>query len=182
MIEFRSSTSARAGSQRGFTLVELLVVLAIISILISILIPAVWVGLKTARQSAATQTSHGIGELMTQYALSEGQFPDGTTSTDAFKELLSKGYLTSANIFYLPNGGQTKFSGTSPATNLTSSNVSWDIVGMDGSSGPVGISTNAPDELPIVFSTGAQVTIPSRRGQARRPARRRRRWERMASR
>jgi prepilin-type N-terminal cleavage/methylation domain-containing protein len=167
MIKFRSIASGRVASQRGFTLVELLVVLAIISILVSVLVPAAWSALKSARQSAATQSSHGIGQLMTQYALDQGQYPDGTTSTDAFKQLLAKGYLTSADIFYLPNGQQTKFKGVAPATNLTSANVSWDIMGLNGTGatpGPVGLSVNSPSELPMVFSTGGTVNVPQQAG------------------
>jgi prepilin-type N-terminal cleavage/methylation domain-containing protein len=163
-IKSWSGSSGRAVSSRGFTLVELLIVLAIISILLSVLIPAAWSALRTSRQSAATQSSHGIAQLMTQYALDQGQYPDATTSTDAMKLLITKGYLTSADIFYLPNGGQTKFTGTAPGTNLTSVNVSWDITGMNGPSGPVGISVNSPDELPLVYSTGGTVTYPAQAG------------------
>jgi prepilin-type N-terminal cleavage/methylation domain-containing protein len=164
MIKFRSVTSGRAGSLRGFTLVELLIVIGIISILMSVLVPAAWNALKSARQTAATESSHGIGQLMTQYALEQGNYPDGATSTAAFMSLISKGYLTSADIFYLPNGGQTKFIGTSPATNLTAVNVSWDITGTNGSTGPVGITVNSPDELPLVYSTGGTVTYPDQAG------------------
>ena len=60
---------------------ELLIVIAIISILLSVLVPAAWNGLKSARQSAAVQSSHGIGQLMTQYGLDKGNYPDGATST-----------------------------------------------------------------------------------------------------
>jgi prepilin-type N-terminal cleavage/methylation domain-containing protein len=167
MIIPRSTSSVRVVGKRGFTLVELLVVIGIISILISVLAPAAWNALKIARESAATQSSHGIGGLMAQYALDHGQYPDAATSTDAFKLLLAGGYLTSADIFYLPNGHQTKFKGTAPAVNMTSVNVSWDIIGVDGtgsSSGPVGITVNAPSELPIVFSTGGTVNIPQQAG------------------
>lgn len=167
MIQFRSVASGRAAGERGFTLVELLVVLGIISILVSILVPAAWSALKTARQTAATASSHGIGQLMTQYGLDNGQYPDAASSTDAFKLLISKGYLSSADVFYLPNGGQTKFKGTSPGTNLTANNVSWDICGVNGTganSGPVGLSVNAPEEIPVVFSTGGTVSIPQQAG------------------
>jgi prepilin-type N-terminal cleavage/methylation domain-containing protein len=167
MTNPRSHLSVRVVGQRGFTLVELLVVLAIISILLGVLIPAAWSAMKTGRQSAAAQNSHGIGALMTQYGLDRGSYPDGATSTAAFQQLLANGYLTSADVFYLSNGQQTKFKGTSPATNLTSVNVSWDIVGVNGTgttSGPIGMTANAPSELPLVFSTGGTVTIPQQAG------------------
>jgi prepilin-type N-terminal cleavage/methylation domain-containing protein len=150
--------------RRGFTLVELLVVIAIISILLSVLVPAADYALKLARRSVATQSSHGIGLLMTQYSMDVGQYPDGATSTDAFKNMIAKGYLSSANIFYIPNGQQTKFTGQKPAVNLTSNNVSLDIIGVDGNSGPVGITQNAPSELPLVFSTGGTLNIPQQSG------------------
>lgn len=167
MTSLRTSVSGRFPRRSGFTLVELLVVLAIISILLSVLLPAGWAVLKNARQTAAAASSKGIGGMMTQYGMDNGQFPDGATSTDAFKQLLAKGYLTSADIFYLPNGGQTKFRGQSPATKLTSQNVSWDIMGRDGvgnDSGPVGLTVNSPSELPLVFSTGGSVSVPQELG------------------
>lgn len=104
---------------------------------------------------------------MTQYGLDKGTYPDGNTSTDAFKLLITSGYLSSADVFYLPNGQQTKFTGTSPGTNLTSVNVSWDIIGVNGTgnaSGPVGMTINSPSELPIVVSTGGTINIPQQAG------------------
>jgi|HubBroStandDraft_1064217.scaffolds.fasta_scaffold113232_2 prepilin-type N-terminal cleavage/methylation domain-containing protein len=167
MIKSHLILPVRVVRQRGFTLVELLVVLSIIAVLLSVLVPAAWSAMKAGRQSAAMQSSHSIGQLMTQYSLDQGQYPDGNTSTDAFKLLLANNYLTSPNIFYLANGTQTKFTGTSPAVNLASNNVSWDITGLNGTGstpGPVGISVSAPDELPIVFSTGGTVTYPAQPG------------------
>src|SRR5580658_382346 len=143
MIKSHLILPVRVVRQRGFTLVELLVVLSIIAVLLSVLVPAAWSAMKAGRQSAAMQSSHSIGQLMTQYSLDQGQYPDGNTSTDAFKLLLANNYLTSPN------------------------NFSWDITGLNGTGstpGPVGISVSAPDELPIVFSTGGTVTYPAQPG------------------
>lgn len=167
MIKPRLTPSVRVVGKRGFTLVELLVVIAIISILMSVLVPAAWSALKTARQSAATQSSNGLGKLMTTYAFDKGQFPDAATSTDALKLLITNGYITSADIFFIPNGQQVKFTGTQPGVNVTAKNVSWDIIGVDGTganAGPVGVSINAPSELPLLFSTGGTVSIPQQAG------------------
>src|ERR1700744_4983564 len=106
MINLRSVLSFRAGRKCGFTLVELLVVIAIISVLLSVLVPAAWKALETARQNAATQSSHGIGQLMTQYGLDRGHYPDATTSTDTFKLLISGGYLSNPSVFYIAGGQQ----------------------------------------------------------------------------
>ncbi len=97
----RPISSDRVVGKRGFTLVELLVVITIISILISVLVPAAWSALKSARQSAAAESARGIGQLMTQYSLDRGQYPDGPTSTDAFKLLLSTG-LSDFGEYLLP--------------------------------------------------------------------------------
>ncbi|HUB66110.1 MAG TPA: type II secretion system protein [Candidatus Methylacidiphilales bacterium] len=167
MIKSNLILPVRVARQRGFTLVELLVVLSIIAILVAVLAPAAMHALKMGRENAAMQNSHNIGELMMQYGVDQGQYPDGNTSTDAFKLLLANNYLTSPSIFYLAGGTQTKFTGTSPAVNLASNNVSWDITGLNGTGstpGPVGISSTAPDELPVVFSTGGTVSYPAQPG------------------
>jgi len=101
-LQYRAVPQAGAGSPCGT-----LVVLAIISILLSVLVPAAGTqGSKLHRQSAATQSSHGIAQLHDPNMPSILANIRRSTSTDAFKQLINKGYLTSADFSILPNGVQ----------------------------------------------------------------------------
>ena len=149
MIKFRSVALGRVASQRGFTLVELLVVLAIISILLSVLIPATWSALKSARQSAATQSSHGIGELMTQYALDNGQYPDGASSTEVMQKLIDGGYITDLAVLYIPMEG--KVAPERGQKKLKPENLSFDLTaGADSKDSP---------SLPLLYITGYRMAF-----------------------
>lgn len=64
----------------GFTLVELLVVIAVIGLLVGLLIPAVQYSREGARRSQCLSQLHNIGVAMERYMDSRGsraQYPDG---------------------------------------------------------------------------------------------------------
>jgi len=77
----RSGPSCRARSRKGFTLVELLVVIVIIGILAGLLIPAIISAIKEARVAAC---GHNLGQLyrMAQVyqARYRGRYPTGQGS------------------------------------------------------------------------------------------------------
>ena len=69
----------RAGLSRAFTLVELLVVLAIIGVLLAILIPAVNAARGAARRQGCANNMRQIGLGLANFESARGQFPEGQT-------------------------------------------------------------------------------------------------------
>ncbi len=72
-----SRSSGRIGSQRGFTLVELLVVIAIIGLLIGLLLPAVQSAREAVRRTSCKSNLKQIGIAFQQYLdrKTKGKFP-----------------------------------------------------------------------------------------------------------
>jgi prepilin-type N-terminal cleavage/methylation domain-containing protein len=69
----------RAHSTRGFTLVELLVVVAIIAVLIGLLLPAVQSAREAARRSACSNKLRQLAVAAHNFESSRGRFPPGGT-------------------------------------------------------------------------------------------------------
>ncbi len=91
---------------RGFSLIELMVVITIIGTLSAVSTPALKVAMLNAQQNAAMQNAKSIGLGLRSYAQdSEGMFPTVdpsgnryATSNEAFRELLPD-YIDSERIF-----------------------------------------------------------------------------------
>jgi general secretion pathway protein G len=79
-------TGKRDHHQRGFTLLEILVVIAILGLLIGLVAPAALRQLGFARVSVARQSIERIGSVLDMYKLDVGTYPDGEQGLRALVE------------------------------------------------------------------------------------------------
>jgi prepilin-type N-terminal cleavage/methylation domain-containing protein len=79
-LNSHSSGQARRSSSRGFTLVELLVVVAIIGILVGLLLPAIQAARESARRVDCTNRLRQMGLAIHHHVDSLGVFPTGGTT------------------------------------------------------------------------------------------------------
>lgn len=71
--------TANSHLRRGFTLLELLIVIAIISLLIALSIPAIQAARESSRRTACTNNLRQYGVAMYAFESANGRFPSGLT-------------------------------------------------------------------------------------------------------
>jgi len=77
----------RADGERGFTLVELIIVLAVIGILITIAIPSFIQSIKRAREAVLKEDLHTMRSAIDQYTVDKEKAPQ------SLDDLVQSGYL-----------------------------------------------------------------------------------------
>lgn len=92
---YRSGTSAPVaarGAQVGFTLVELMVVMLIVSILLAVAVPSFISAIRTAREAALKQDLHTMRDAIEQYT------EDKQAAPQSLDDLVQAGYLKSIPV------------------------------------------------------------------------------------
>ncbi len=79
-----------ACNSRGFTLIELMIVVSIIGILAAIAIPNYQWGIIRAKEAVLRETLYNLNSAIDQYNADQGKYPD------SLQELVDKGYIRKA--------------------------------------------------------------------------------------
>ncbi len=95
----------RKNGRRGFTLVELLIVIIIIGLLAALLLPAIVKALCTARQGAAEHLIDNLSQATKSYELDQNGYPpgDGSDTVDLAVCLSVQGPKKLAYYVFLPD-------------------------------------------------------------------------------
>jgi len=107
------SGSARAGAGRGFTLVELLVVMGIIAILVSLLFPAITQVIVAVRKAATANVINTLGVALDAFRNDWGVYPPSDKNHDTMPLAdATKGQFGYYNLFFALTGPERKGWGT----------------------------------------------------------------------
>ncbi len=105
-------------AQRGFTLIELMVVMAIISVLLSIALPIYQKSIIRAKESVLRNNLFTLRTMIDEYTIDKQKAPE------SLQDLVSEGYLRQI-----------------PQDPITTSDQTWKVIMEDT---PVGNSSNPP--------------------------------------
>lgn len=123
-------------SRRGFTLIELMVVMAIIAVLLSIAVPIYQKSITRAKESVLRNNLFTIRTMIDEYTVDKQKAPD------SLEDLVSDGYLrqvpqdpmTSSDQTWKPIMEETPVGGSSSSPGLFDVRSGSDKKALDGSS------------------------------------------------
>ena len=108
--------SASARSQRGFSLVELLVVIMVITVIISIIVPALGYARSGAKVSASRQLVGTVTQAIAAFELSERRTPGVFSATDMGNATAMQGGLSAMQNMILDMAGGWQDAASAGAT------------------------------------------------------------------
>ena len=138
----RKTRKAKASNAEGFTLIELMVVIAILGILATIVVPRMLGSVDEANVTAAKSQIQALRMAVTQFRLENNRFPE--TLDELINNERGKRYLDAASVPRDPWGNEYQYSvpgpdghdyeikslganGQSGGTGYDAEIVSWDL-------------------------------------------------------
>jgi general secretion pathway protein G len=129
-----ATTRTPSGSQRGFTLVELMVVMAIIAVLMAVAVPSFVSAIRSAREAALREDLHTMRDAIEQYT------EDKEAAPQSLDDLVQAGYLkslpidpmTHSNTTWVPDQSDTYSSLDQSQTGIDDVHSGSDLVGSNG--------------------------------------------------
>jgi len=153
-------------SRLAFTLVEMLIVVAIIGVLAGVAFPAYTAAMRAAHMNAAMQSAKQIGTALRLYAADyDGAYPlkkniydqQITTSNDAFRSLMPT-YIDNERVFIVPNskaGATADNKMDDPSQILQAGENHWAFIS--------GLSSSSNSNWPLIVDhtdgTGSYTTL-----------------------
>jgi general secretion pathway protein G len=121
-------------SQRGFTLVELMVVMAIIAVLMAVAVPSFIAAIRSAREAALREDLHTMRDAIEQYT------EDKEAAPQSLDDLVQAGYLkslpidpmTHSSTTWTPDQSDTYSSLDQSQTGINDVHSGSDLVGSNG--------------------------------------------------
>lgn len=139
----------REKTERGFTLIEMIVVVAILGILVAIVVPALLTAVNRSRQRRTMADMHNIAKANGTYAVDNGQYINAIGDLQPSYIMVAPLDDAWGNPFLYAAGGG----------NLTYTLTSF---GRDGAAGPAAPVPwiNEPFEPDIIMNTGQFTQAP----------------------
>jgi hypothetical protein len=166
MLDSRRPFSSSAPSHKsGLTRFEFLFLIVVLLVLFAVGYGPIAEYLDKSNVNHAVEKARTLATLLSQYATdNNGVYPVGEGTSEVGKSegiargLLENKYAPDASLFAV--GSTPTYRGTDTEfSDLMATNISWDFTG--GATASTGITSSAPDLLPIVYTTGEQVTYPT---------------------
>ncbi len=116
--------------QKGFSLIELLIVVAIIGIIAAIAIPSLLRSQQAARETAAVAEVKNLGQAQLQYSVTKGRGKFGDLSQLAAQQLINAALVTGAKGGYIFTCNMVEADGAPPMYDTTAKPSTVGLGGM----------------------------------------------------
>lgn len=125
MVKYKRNTS-KAGRQKGFTLIELVVVMAVMALIAALMTPNMMEELNLRRANLTTEDTTAIMDAARSYRVATASWPGGANCTNAINQLKTGGYLSAVGATNRYNNAITTSCDTKSFSVVQAAVQDWD--------------------------------------------------------